>query len=158
MMPFNRIAICSCVPPLMLTSVCAPMAPRWRTSTPTAIFSKSLILCTSDSACRTAAQSHPSRHASPSPPPPHIRRTHVLSERFQLLSGSWAPLRRRRAQHLQRNVPPATSAGSASDTSPNPWPDATTSASARNAFPTAPSSCPAQKSDSSTADGHSGGR
>ena len=44
--PFRRIVIWSNVPPRILMSVCTPMSPRCRTSTPAAYFNKSLILCT----------------------------------------------------------------------------------------------------------------
>ena len=36
------MATCSKLPPRTPTSVCAPMGPRWRTSTPAAYFSMSL--------------------------------------------------------------------------------------------------------------------
>ena len=42
--PFRRMAIWSKVPPRMLMSVCIPMTPLWRTSTPTANLRRSLTV------------------------------------------------------------------------------------------------------------------
>ena len=42
--PFRRMAIWSKVPPRMLMSVCIPITPLWRTSTPTANLRRSFML------------------------------------------------------------------------------------------------------------------